>query len=130
MQTQATQAESSFDVLSELYTLERTPTRFTNLEMSQFTDPDAPRAGNPWLKGKAAETRLLAPIVRVVWELYSRKTDYDNHVSAALETMTEAYSILGVRTDTGQTPQFMTAAASAAFLFWTSLNVSWCMLHS
>jgi hypothetical protein len=104
-----------FGVISELYTLERTPTRFTNLELGQFTDPDAPRASYPWLKGKAAETRHLAPIVRVVWELYSRKTDYDNHVSAALETMTEAYSILGVRTDTGQTPQFMTPAASAAF---------------
>ena len=113
-------------MINELYSAEDTGCRYTNLELDQFTDPDRPRNSPPWLRGKAAETRHLVPLLRVVWEIYSRKTEYDDHVSAVLETLTEAYSILGVRNDTGEGPLFMTAEASANF----RAVVDRCLVHT
>ena len=85
-----------------------------------------PRTSPPWLREKAAETRHLVPLLRVVWEIYSRTTEYDDHVSAVLETLTEAYSILGVRSDTGEGPLFMAAEASANF----RAVVDRCLVHT
>ena len=85
------------------------------MELDQFTDLDRSRNGPPWLKGKAAEIWRLTPLLRVVWEIYSRSSEYDAHVSAVLETLKEAYSILGVRSDTGESPLFMTPEASDNF---------------
>ena len=115
-----------FSLLNELYSAENTGSRYTNLELDQFTDSDRPRHAPPWLRGKAAETRHLVPLLRVIWEIYSRHSEYNTHVSAVLETLTEAYSILGVRLDNGNSPLFMTPDASANF----RAVVDRCLVHT
>jgi hypothetical protein len=115
-----------FTMINEMYSTEHTGCRFTNIDLNMFTDPDMPRGRNPWLKGKAAETRHLIPLLRVVWECFTKNTVYDKHVSQVLETLTETYSILGVRNDVGQVPQFMSAAASANFRAVVDL----CLVHT
>ena len=54
--------------IQELYTLERTSTRFSNLELATFTNPSAPNSDFPCLKGKAAETRCMLPILKTLFE--------------------------------------------------------------
>jgi hypothetical protein len=115
-----------FALVNELYSAEDTACRYTNLELDQFTDPDVPLGSRPWLRGKAAETRHLVPLLRQVWEVYSRRSEYDAHVSAVLESLSEAYAILGVRSDTGNSPLFMTADASTNF----RAVVDRCLLHT
>ena len=83
--------------------------------MGQFCDADAPRAQSPWLGGKAAETRHLAPLLAIVWERFTKRTDHDNHVSVVIQSLTEVYSILGVRNDVGHVPLFMSEGASLYF---------------
>ena len=112
-------------LINELYSKERTPCRFTNLGLTQFTVADSPMTSTPWLNGKAAETRNLVPLLRVVWELHSRRSDHDNHVSAVMETLTEAYSILGVKTEASRVPLFMDVDASANF----RVIVDRCLIH-
>ena len=62
-----------FTMINEMYSYEHTGSRCINIDLNQFTDPDQPRARNPWLKGKAAETRHVVPLLRVVWECFSNK---------------------------------------------------------
>jgi hypothetical protein len=104
-----------FSRISSMYSSERTPSRFSNIELQMFCNIDAPRIQAPWLKGKAAETRHFVPLLREVWERYSKNTGHDQHVSAVLENLTEAYSILGVRADVGRSPLFMSEEASGNF---------------
>ena len=62
---QAAIRQLSADVMG-LYEYERTPARFTNMELWMFCDPASPTSSPPCLKGKGAEVRRLIPILHLV----------------------------------------------------------------
>ena len=102
-----------FGDIDLLYKTNRTPSRLGNLELGMFLSHlDNPRRGTPSLNTKGAETRHLVPIVDLLWQKYSKRTAYDNHVQAALSAMSEVYLLLDCKTDDGTVPLFLSPAAS------------------
>jgi hypothetical protein len=97
----------------ELYEIERTSSRFTNVDLNQFTSPDHPDADPPLLHGKGAEVRHLIPILYLVWRKYADPASaHDKHVDNLLRSLADMYSVLGWKTETEQVPLFMSPAAS------------------
>jgi hypothetical protein len=100
----------------------KTKSIFTNLELSMFCDPDAPKSDYPLLKGKAAETRHLVEVLYNLWaSKYTREHDpavdagdraHDAHVSEVLRTLSEINAVLDMRTEPHHVPLFLTEAAS------------------
>ena len=102
-----------FGDIDTLYKANRTPSRLGNLELAMFLPHlDNPRRGAPSLNTKGAETRHLVPIMDLLWQKYSKRTAYDNHVQAALSALSETYLLLDCKTDDGAVPLFLTPAAS------------------
>ena len=110
---QAAIRQLSADVM-ELYEYERTPTRFTNMELCMFCVPASPTSSPPCLKGKGAEVRHLIPILHLVWRNYAQPTsDHDKHVDQLLRCLSAIYSVLGWKTGDHETPLFLSEDASA-----------------
>ena len=110
---QAAIRQLSADVM-ELYEFEKTPSRFTNVDLWMFCDPASPTSSSPLLKGKGAEVRHLIPILHLVWRKYAQPTsDHDKHVDQLLRCLSDIYSILGWKTDDHETPLFLSEDASA-----------------
>ena len=65
--------------------------------------------------GKTAETRHFIQLLNIVWGRFTQGTDHDNHVSVVLQSLSEAYSMLGARNGEGHTPLFMYETTSADF---------------
>jgi hypothetical protein len=102
-----------FGDIDRLYKVNRTPSRLGNLALTMFLPHlDNPRRGTPSLNTKGAETRHLVPIVDLLWQKYSKHTDYDNHVQSALSAMSETYLLLDCKTCDGTVPLFLSPAAS------------------
>jgi hypothetical protein len=108
---QAAMRDICADIL-ELYVLEKTSSRFTNLELNMFIDPENPTNSPPLLHGKGAEIRHLVPILHLVWRKYADATsDHDKHVDLCLSSLSDIYSLLGWKTETGEVPLFLSSAA-------------------
>ena len=104
------------------YSRRKTKSVFTNIELSQFTDPDSPLAGMPLLTGKAAELRHLVPIVQHLWATkYTKERDpavaaphraHDEHVSEVLRSLADIITLIDIKHAPGRVPMFFTEAAS------------------
>ena len=98
----------------ELYEHERTPTRFTSMELCMFCDPASPTSSPPCLNGKGAVAWHLVPILHLVWRKYAQPTsDHDKHVDRLLRCLSDTYSVLGWATNDHETPLFLSEDASA-----------------
>ena len=85
----------------DVYAVEQTSSRFTNLELIIFVDPTNPTAGVPALSGKGAELRHLAPVLQVVWRKYADAVlPHEQHADLLLTSFSDIYSILGWKTET------------------------------
>jgi hypothetical protein len=83
------------DIL-DMYEVEQTTSRFTNVDLNMFVDPANPMAGVPSLSGKGAEIRHLIPILQLVWRKYADAAlAHDQHVDLLLTSLSDIYSILG-----------------------------------
>ena len=67
--------------------------RFTNLNLSQFTNVDKPWSQEPLLKGKAAEIRHLIPVLAsVAWDKASASRGLkESHIAECLHSLASFY---------------------------------------
>ena len=100
-----------FQDINDIYRRRKTPTTFTNIELSMFTDPTAPSKAPPLLSGKAAECRHLTPILCEVFDKYAPRDEYHNHVREMLTALTEIYEVLDFKDADGGIPPFLSEAA-------------------
>ena len=71
------------------------PSRYANIVLSMFTNPDQPHLHYPALKGKAAELRHLAGPMLLVWQKYMDTTNLQHvQIQLVLEKSREMEQIL------------------------------------
>ncbi|CAK0882105.1 unnamed protein product [Prorocentrum cordatum] len=93
--------------ISKIYKAERTPTRFSFLDLAFFTAPDRPMEKAPLLKGHAAETRHLIPILDKIFKVKHRpKNQYEHLISKLLSSLTMIYKYLDTN-DGGEKPFYL-----------------------
>ena len=83
------------DVLS-VYAVERTCSRFTNVQLNMFVVPTSPTVGAPALSGKGAEIRHLICVLQAVWRKYADAAlPQYQHVDLLLTSLSDIYNISG-----------------------------------
>ena len=95
--------------VSRIYKAEKTPSRFSYLDLSFFTNPEKPMERAPLLKGHAAETRHLIPVLDKIFKVKHRPANrYESLISKMLSSLTMIYKYLDVSED-GDRPFYLDA---------------------
>ena len=99
-------AKHKFDevatMINDEYRKRDTSSQFTNLDMAMFCDCEHPQATFPYLKGKAGNTRHLAPILRDIWcKVASKEVAYEQHICRVLTNLCVVYASVGERDASG-----------------------------
>ena len=93
--------------VSRIYKAESTPSRFTYLDLTFFTNPEKPMEKAPLLKGHAAETRHLIPVLAKIFRVKHRPANlYESLISKMLGSLTMIYRLLETEVD-GERPFFL-----------------------
>lgn len=70
--------------------------QISGLELADFCDPDAPHTKKPCLTSriKAAETRVMIPILSAIWKAVRGASEHDELVDRILASLTALYEEL------------------------------------
>ena len=95
--------EKVAELIDEEYTSRKTPSQFTSMDISMFCDPGNPRSAFPLLRGKAANTRHLVPILKDIWARFARADiDYEQHVLVVLINLSRVYELVSAKDTEGR----------------------------
>ena len=90
-------------LINDEYTKRKTVSQFSTLDIAMFCDPEQPRGHFPYLKGKAGNTRHLAPIVRDIWLSKARKeVPYEQHIGRVLTNVCTIYEKISAKDAAGK----------------------------
>jgi hypothetical protein len=79
----------------DLYREQRSATQYSNLGVSSFIDPEKANSSYPKLKGRAAEVKSLAPVLRAIWHRRKRaNVQLDDWVGKCLDALCAIHGIL------------------------------------
>jgi len=83
--------------VQQLYSQNKSSTRFTNLTMSMICNADKPWADVPFLKAKGAECKHFLPVLAIIAREVSTGSEHDVHRTRVLQVISEFCALLDSR---------------------------------
>ena len=83
-----------FQCVQVCYVQDHTPSRFTNLQLKMFCDPDKPHQGHAMLKSKAAECKHFVSALAQICDALSDGSQHDMHRAGILSKLAEFGKLL------------------------------------